>query len=608
MGKSLFTRLLFYFSILILFSLATVGVAVYWQSSSALDKQSEQYIAQVINNTSYQTDLYLQTYERLSTSILVNNNVKRFLDVEPTDYYGRYEYTREIIKNVLSQPFNTYPQINLVYILCYNGGSLFYDGQGLADTSTLDKDAHLRMLRELTADTGQFSLIKGSVLAKKQDKTITLARKIRGVSSYIPNGVLAIEIDSSKIEEVWKNVELAQNGHFFILDASSQIVYQPNGSFTDQSLANSFIALIKAHPEEQFIKQVEDEKWLFVSRTSEYSSWRLVMALPLSELRSPISTIRATSITVGIIVLIAALLLAYRFSRSITRPIHILRNGMRETVKGNWQQIQYDQKSRDEIGGLVHSYNIMVTRLEEMIDQVYKVELNNSKQALELQTLENEKQSLELQALQLQINPHFLYNTLETINCYAIVKDSDEISEIVEAMAYMLRYSLQTQLDEITVANELNHVRNYLSILKHRIQREFELDIIIPSELLLEKMVRLTLQPLVENIFQHAFPHGIEPCHTIRIGATYTEQYFQVVVEDNGVGIPAGKLEQLRAQLLASSQLVNDQQTASRGKGIGIMNVHRRIQMVFGNEYGLRIESIEHEGTRMIMCMPKLRV
>lgn len=332
------------------------------------------------------------------------------------------------------------------------------------------------------------------------------------------------------------------------------------------------------------------------------------MALPLSELRSPISTIRTTSIIVGIIVLIAALLLAYRFSRSITKPIHILRNGMRETVKGNWQQIHYHHKSRDEIGGLVHSYNIMVTRLEEMIDQVYKVELNNSKQALELQTLDNEKKSLELQALQLQINPHFLYNTLETINCYAIVKDSDEISEIVEAMAYMLRYSLQTQLDEITVANELNHVRNYLSILKHRIQREFELEIHIPSELLLEKMVRLTLQPLVENIFQHAFPHGIESYHSISIGAQYTEQFFQVIVEDNGVGIPAGKLEQLRAQLMRNEgMLADNEQAARRGKGIGIMNVHRRIQMVFGHEYGLHIESTEHQGTRMIMCMPKLR-
>lgn len=597
-----------YFTVIILFSLAVLGVSFYIQTASELDKQSEQYIAQVINNTSYQTDLYLQTYERLSTSILVNNHVKKFLDLDPTDYYGRYEYSKEIIKNVFTQPFNMYPQINLAYVLAYNGNSLFYDGQGLADTSSLNKTEHLEMLKQLTPDNGAFVLIKNSVLKKTQNSTITIARKIRGVQSYVPNGILAIEIDSSKIEEVWQNVELAKNGYFFILDANGQAIYYPEHKLKDPSVSESFINVIFNNSENHFIKSVAGEKWLFVSRESDYSQWRLVMALPLSELRSPISTVRITAITVGGIVLIIALLLAYRFSHSITKPIQILKNGMRETVKGNWKQIEYVSNSRDEIGGLVHAYNIMVNRLEEMINQVYKVELNNSKQALELQTLENEKQTLEFQALQLQINPHFLYNTLETINCYAIVKDSEEISEIVEAMAFMLRYSLRTKLDEITLVNELNHIRNYLLILKYRIQREFEIEIEVPPALLLEKMVRLTLQPLLENIFQHAFPDGIEPYHSIRIGAEYTEHYFQVTVEDNGAGITVARLEQLREKLNSNWLQTEEKRATEKGGGIGMINVHRRIQMVFGEQYGLSIDSELGNGVKITMRMPKMRI
>ncbi|HIW33275.1 MAG TPA: histidine kinase [Candidatus Paenibacillus intestinavium] len=608
MNNKLFTRLLMYFTVIILFSLAVLGVSFYIQTASELDKQSEQYIAQVINNTSYQTDLYLQTYERLSTSILVNNHVKKFLDLDPTDYYGRYEYSKEIIKNVFTQPFNMYPQINLAYVLAYNGNSLFYDGQGLADTSSLNKTEHLEMLKQLTPDNGAFVLIKNSVLKKTQNSTITIARKIRGVQSYVPNGILAIEIDSSKIEEVWQNVELAKNGYFFILDANGQAIYYPEHKLKDPSVSESFINVIFNNSENHFIKSVAGEKWLFVSRESDYSQWRLVMALPLSELRSPISTVRITAITVGGIVLIIALLLAYRFSHSITKPIQILKNGMRETVKGNWKQIEYVSNSRDEIGGLVHAYNIMVNRLEEMINQVYKVELNNSKQALELQTLENEKQTLEFQALQLQINPHFLYNTLETINCYAIVKDSEEISEIVEAMAFMLRYSLRTKLDEITLVNELNHIRNYLLILKYRIQREFEIEIEVPPALLLEKMVRLTLQPLLENIFQHAFPDGIEPYHSIRIGAEYTEHYFQVTVEDNGAGITVARLEQLREKLNSNWLQTEEKRATEKGGGIGMINVHRRIQMVFGEQYGLSIDSELGNGVKITMRMPKMRI
>jgi len=607
MINSVFKRLLIYFTVIILFSLTTVGVSFYLQSSSEIDKQSEQFIAQVINNTSYQTDLYLQTYERLSTSILVNTYVKKFLDLDPTDYYGRYEHTREIISNVLSQPFNTYPQMNLVYILGYNGNSLFYDGQGQADTSALNKEEHLEMLKQLTPDNGEFALIKSGVALKNRDSSITIARKIRGVSSYIPNGILAIEINSSKIEEVWHSVELAKNGHFFIFDANNQAIYYPEHNMIDSTISKQFTEAILNHTEEHFIQSIQNNKWLFVSRTSGYSDWRLVMSLPLSELRSPISAIRITSITVGGIVLIIALLLAYHFSRTITKPIQILKRGMRETVKGNWEQIDYKSNSQDEIGGLVHTYNIMVNRLEEMIDQVYKVELNNSRQALELQTLENEKQTLEFQALQLQINPHFLYNTLETINCYAIVKDNDEITEIVEAMAYMLRYSLQTKLDEITIVNELNHVRNFLVILKHRIQREFEIEITVAPELLLEKMVRLTLQPLVENIFQHAFPDGIEPHHVISIGAQYTDESFEVIVEDNGAGIEEIRLAQLKKLLASNQTLVEERPFSTRGNGIGIINVHRRIQMVYGEQYGLSIDSELGKGTRILLRMAKLR-
>lgn len=197
----------------------------------------------------------------------------------------------------------------------------------------------------------------------------------------------------------------------------------------------------------------------------------------------------------------------------------------------------------------MRSYNLMVTRLSEMIERVYEAELTTQKAALELQETRLERQQAEFQALQLQINPHFLYNTLETINCYAVVQDSDEIAEMVEAMAFMLRYSIQTNLEEITIANELRHVLSYMTILKHRIGREFEIDVVIPPALLLAKTVRLTLQPLIENIFQHAFFNGIEDRHYIRIDARIEGDRLHVLVEDNGSGMSRERLNELREKL-----------------------------------------------------------
>jgi two-component system sensor histidine kinase YesM len=242
-----------------------------------------------------------------------------------------------------------------------------------------------------------------------------------------------------------------------------------------------------------------------------------------------------------------------------------------------------------------------------MIEQVYDTELHNQKTQLELQDIQLERQRAEFQALQLQINPHFLYNTLETINCYAIVQDSDEISDMVEAMAFMLRYSIQTNLEEITIANELNHVRHYMMILKHRIGRDFEIEVATPPELLLEKMVRLSLQPIVENIFQHAFPEGIEAWHFIRIDTRVDGDNLLVIVEDNGSGIADHKLHKLRKRL-EENRLVDDEEgkRARRRGGIGIVNVHRRIQMVYGEAYGITVYSSPSQGTSIVMTMPRM--
>ncbi len=603
MFRSLSQKLFLYFLIVITLSLLTVGIFIYRQSSVALDKQAEKYIAQIIDNASYQSDLYLQTYERVSSSILYNADIKRFLDMEPEDFYQHYLFHSKIRDGILAPTFITYPQINLIYIIGDHGKAIVHNNQGLSIVNQFEPLERLALMNRLTPDNGSMAILNQSVGVDGVEDTITIARKIRGASSHEPNGVLAIEIRSQELAQLWDRVDLGSSGFFFVLDESREVIYYPEDVQLKSSLSEGDTERIVHSDNHSFASEVNGEKRMFVTRTSDYSGWKLVVSMSLDELRAPISTIRTTTLMVGLLTLIAALWLAYRFGKSIVTPIRRLKDGMRETEKGNWKSVVVKER-HDEIGGLIHSYNLMVSRLSEMIEQVYEGELKNQKTVLELQDIELERQRAEFQALQLQINPHFLYNTLETINCYAIVQDSEEINEMVEAMAYMLRYSTQTNIEEITVANELNHVRNYLIILKHRIGWEFEIDVIVPPSLLLEKMVRLTLQPLIENIFQHAFPEGIDSDHFIRINARKQDDLFQVIVEDNGVGIEQQKLLDLNDQLKLNRLAETPRSTVVHGGGIGLMNVHRRIQMVYGEEYGLSIESKLGLGTTMIMSMP----
>jgi two-component system sensor histidine kinase YesM len=335
------------------------------------------------------------------------------------------------------------------------------------------------------------------------------------------------------------------------------------------------------------------QKRLYLSRISELTQWNLVVSLPNDDLLRPIRNIRTNTILIGCITLAIATLLAYRFGRSVTRPIKELKAGMRQTEKGEWTRIAISGNN-EEVDSLITSYNSMVRKLSELVEEIYEADLRK-------QEAQMERQKAEFQALQLQINPHFIYNTLETIVCYAAVQESDEITEIVKSMAYMMRYSVQTSLEEITVVNELKHVLNYMVILKHRLGREFEIDVAVEPQYFLKKMVRLTLQPIIENIFQHAFPDGIEDHHFIRLNATENDSYFIFSVEDNGRGMKDEQLQSLREKLM-ENRLADV--TGNQG-GIGVLNVHRRIQMVFGEQYGLQIESSREHGTTVRMFMPK---
>ncbi|WP_248925218.1 cache domain-containing sensor histidine kinase [Paenibacillus hamazuiensis] len=596
---SLYRKLLLYFLLVIIVSLTSVGVFTYRMSSRELDRQVKEQMAQIAGNALHHTDLYLKSYERAIVSLLTSKDVKRFVDLpENREDYTYYEVRRSIKEFSIEPIFIRNPEIAAVYIISFSGNAVYYYNDIPGESfKPRDIQEQLQFFGRTARAGGKLTILNHSILEGQQNKMLTFVRQIRGLSSPEPRGYLAIEMRNMELSALWKGIDLGKSGYFFIVDENGQVIHHPDsgkiGTMVDADLRGS----LSAAGDRDFVAKENGQERMYMSRRSDYSGWNLVVSMPLDEVMKPVSNIRLTTIVVGGFTLVFALWLAYRLSKSITGPIQVLKNGMRETEKGNWVMIPLPDQ-RDEIAELMVRYNTMVKRLSELVDQVYAAELNN-------QQMRMERQQAEFQSLQLQINPHFLYNTLETIVCYAVVRDSEEISEIVKALAYMLRYSVQTNLEEITVANELKHVLYYLVVLRHRIGRDFEIDVAIEPQYLLKNMVRLTLQPLVENAFQHAFPDGVEDYHYIRIDAGVEDGRFWVSVEDNGAGMSEARLSELREKLRAN-RLAEQGSDAAGGKGgIGIVNVHRRIQMVFGEQYGLSIESEEDRGTKLIMVMPE---
>lgn len=592
--KGLFFRLYTCFIILILIPLFVLGLTTYYGASDKLRDQAESNMAQIINITSHHMEQYIRSYENSTLSLLTNLDIKEYLDIPPESDYENYYYTSRIKENAFEPVLIRHPEvITALYIVREDGRSVIVN-KGLSfDFTTPSSKAYFDDLFTDIPDNGKVVILNDSITSGQEGHSITLARKLRGLRSMEYKGILALEVKSSDLSSLWKGIELGERSYFSIADKQGKIIYHNDPSKIGQQMDSSLKREFPKDKVESFVNVEDGEEMFSVALHSSYTDWDLQISIPMEDLNQPITGIRTNMMWIGAVTMALALLLAFRFSYSITNPIQNLRQGMKKVEKGDWARIPIIGK-QDEVDELIVSYNSMIHKLSDQVEQIYLAESNKREAELE-------RQQAELQALQLQINPHFLYNTLETIVCFPTVQDSIEVSEIVKSMAYMLRYAVQTSLEEITVVNELKHVLNYMKILKHRYGKEFEFEVEIPPDFLLKKMVRLTLQPLIENVFQHAFFEGIEDKHRIQIWAQETDKVFIVSVIDNGSGISEATLLQLRNRL--ATKHLTDMQEGNGG--IGLSNVHRRIQLVFGEAYGLEVESKLGEGTIIRMIMPK---
>ena len=583
---SLSRRLIVYFAVVIVFTLALVGVFSYIAAARVLDSHQESRLRQIVGGTAAQSDLYLQNYERAGNVLITDDAVKRFLDIDPKDSYSYVTYLDRIKRNAFATAFEHFPHISSLYLLGRHGRYVL-ENNYVTPMYEIDRPNELYD-EYMTALKGghRMAILHRSLRPNPSRHFITLIRPLRGYSTYEFNGILAMEVNAAELGTLWENIDLGPGGYFFIVDSDGRYIFHPQAGRFGESAPDGLLSAMHGTEGAAVFADGANGQQMLVWSKSSYSGWTLAASVPMEVLRLPVTVIRTVVLTVGGAALIFGLWIAYRFVQSINKPIQVLKEGMRQTEIGNWHVLPPTER-KDEIGSLIRSYNNMVKRLSDMIDRVYKAELD--------------RQRAEFQALQLQINPHFLYNTLETINSYAAIQESREIREIVDAMAYMLRYALHADASDITVANELNHVRNYLIILKHRMLEEFEIEVDVPPELLLEPMVRFTLQPLVENAFEHGFRKKFEPGQRILIGARLEGSYFFITVEDNGAGMAKERLAAIRRSLS------DGEASPERREGIGLLNVHRRIRMAFGEEYGLAVESEEGRGTLVEVRMPRAK-
>ncbi|AIQ17857.1 histidine kinase [Paenibacillus sp. FSL H7-0357] len=418
---------------------------------------------------------------------------------------------------------------------------------------------------------------KNSLLAVRQIKSYT------GSTFTLDHlGTLVIRIRVERIVADSTNMASGE-GQLIVVDtASNRSIYPAEPLLTPRELA------VEVGRPEPYRTGSYAQGTYFIAKTeSSYMDWTYINATPFNEMFKQITILKRMVVIVFACILLLGLLLGYRLARSIARPISKLTEKMRRIEKGDLDNLEeqslglVSRNAQDEVSQLNRTFKMMIRRIRELIDENY------AKQLVIRET--------ELKALQAQINPHFLYNTLESINWLAKVNKQEQISEMVEALGYLLRSSIGLKDPLITLEKELSIVRSYVTIQRTRFEERLDFRMDIPADLQDALIPKLTLQPLVENAIRYALEPNIEPC-MITISVSRTSNGLDLRVADNGPGM--------------TDQFIRDLQQGriqTRGEGIGLANIKERVQLVFGGEWGTEIESQPGMGTVIHVLIPYLK-
>lgn len=411
---------------------------------------------------------------------------------------------------------------------------------------------------------------------------ISVARTLRDESLNI-YGYVIVTIMENKINQVFENMK--GNEDMILLDSSNHIISHTNDSRIGEQFQYSD-QLTEENSSNIF--RISKKEYLIAEQKISLTGWKLVSLIPYKQATNKINAIFNKLFIVLIVSFTIFLILMTYFLRTITKPIVRLGNVADLVQQGNLN-IRSQIQSKDEIGRLSASFDQMLNRINDMIRDITDTQ--------------ERKRKAELDMLQAQINPHFLFNVLNSIRMKVMVKGDKESANMISSLSKLLRMTISKEKEIISFQEEVQIVLDFINIMNMRQKEKMDVEITIHEEANLIMIPRFILQPIIEN----SIIHGLnQSAGKIIVNAQMTENEVIIIIEDNGGGMDEQTLIQLRRKLIHST--TQDKSTSKINKGfssIGISNVYERMYMTFGQEFKMDIKSELGKGTQVIMSIPK---
>ena len=523
------------------------------------------------------------------TAINLEDYLRNMRRISDTMYYSVIK-NKDLASDTMDEEMNLLYEANkdnLISIACYTG-----DGQLVAAVPVANEKEQVNIITQqwFTDAVGQMENLHFStphVQNLFDDPTyryywvVSLSRAVELTSNGTSTlGVLLVDMNYSSIEQILKKANVGNSSEYvYLIDGKGEIIYHPRQKliYTDLYQENNIEA---AGYEDGSTEEIfQGEKRLVTVKTVSYTGWKIVSVVPMSSFDMGMTGTKYFVIMLVTVCLLAVILLNQLVSASIAMPLKKLNNSVKEWESGNLNPYIY-------IGGTMEVEHLGRT-LKSTVEQIRQL-------MQDIVVEQEEKRKSELDALQSQINPHFLYNTLDSIVWMIEGERYEDAVFMITQLASLFRISLSRGKTVISVEDELKHARNYMNIQKVRYKNIFEVRFDIDEDILQCCTVKLVVQPLLEN----AIYYGVECMDgdgEIEVRGYRRNDDVYIEVTDNGLGIPENEVEQL---------LRENNRVHKRGSGVGLLNVHNRIRLRFGEKYGLEIESVPDEGTTVRIHLP----
>ena len=385
--------------------------------------------------------------------------------------------------------------------------------------------------------------------------------------------LMIINFKPTLFSDVVENSNKYSDSKYYVFSRDGKVIYSTNISDIAKVTQTKWLSEIVKNKSGKIITEVGEKKSILCFDTMESTGWISVSVIPISSILDGLTSIRYFIILLGIALIVISSICANFISKSITRPIDKLLVAIKKMGQGNFHT-KVEVKRNDEIGNLIKKFNEMDSKILNLIEENYIRRIR-------------EKEAT-IMALNIQLNPHFLYNTLNIINWIAIEKGEKEISKMIVNLSSMLQYTAHNNEEISDFKIDLEWLKKYIFIMQNRFEDKFQANYDIDKEMDLYKVPKLFLQPFVENAIIHGF-ENMDTGGILKIKGKVKKSNAYFIIEDNGKGMSQEKIQEIMARST---------------KRIGISNVNSRIQLMYGEEYGVHIKSKVNAGTKIIIRLP----